>query len=615
MRTRVLSLLLLVLVLTGCSLAGVETPAPALPTARPSETLASPPPTEPPVVLPSLAPPVEQPDPHAGSGIFAEKCAPCHGLDGLGDGPQAANLPNPAARLGDPAVARRARPSTWYEMVTVGNLERFMPGFASLSDGERWSVVAYSLGLSVPQGALERGEATYREFCLECHGLGGKGTGGGPDFSEPAFMTESSLEELFAAIGKGAGQKMPAFAGSLSEDERWSVASYVRALAYKPSTGEQAEPSPAPEETTGSLKRIVGQVVNGTLGGVVPPSLEVTLLVLDNEDQVESRTTMVGQEGSFVFEDVEAEAGRLFAVTVRHEGVDYTSQVAHLLEEDDELDLPVRIYDATQETVTIRADRLHILFDFAVPDRIQVIELWVLSNLGDRAIADEDGKGILGMMLPEGASDVRFDEDLAAEGRFAIGDGGFVDTQPLLPGQGASQVVFSFDLPYDRKLEFVQPVNIPVEAVVLFMPEKGPSLKADGLQDMGVQQLSGRSLSTSALGAIAADGEIRLAIAGRPQAVGTGTSTISFSNLAIGLAALGLAVLGVGVWWFQPLRRWQVKRTERASASVDERDRLLQVIADLDDEFEAGNLKAAEYRERRDDLKRRIPSSMKRPND
>jgi hypothetical protein len=58
-----------------------------------------------------------------------------------------------------------------------------------------------------------------------------------------------------------------------------------------------------------------------------------------------------------------------------------------------------------------------------------------------------------------------------------------------------------------------------------------------------------------------------------------------------------------------------VKRTERASASVDERDRLLQVIADLDDEFEAGNLKAAEYRERRDDLKRRIPSSMKRLND
>ena len=37
--------------------------------------------------------PLVAPDPSQGEPIFAEKCAPCHGATGLGDGPQADQLP------------------------------------------------------------------------------------------------------------------------------------------------------------------------------------------------------------------------------------------------------------------------------------------------------------------------------------------------------------------------------------------------------------------------------------------------------------------------------------------------------------------------------------------
>lgn len=615
MRSRLLALAWISLALAACSLAGVETPEAPLPTEQPIATLASSSPTEASAALPTSAPPEVRHDLRAGSSIYAEKCAPCHGASGLGDGPQAANLPNPASRLGDPAIARGARPSAWYAMVTDGNLERFMPGFKSLNDAERWSVVAYSLSLSLSPGELEQGQAIYQESCIACHGPEGKGTSGAPDLSAPAMLAGRSLEDLYQVIGRGAGEKMPAFGDSLTDDERWAAAAFVRSLAYGTSGEEAAESAAAMGEPMARTKRISGQVVNGTPGGAVPATMEITLLGWDGEQQVISRITRADQDGMYSFEGVEAEPGRLFAVSARYRGVDYSSEATHLLDEEDELDLPLRIYDATQETSSIRADRLHMLFDFTVPGTVHVVELWVVSNVGDRAVADEKGKGLLRIPLPEGVSDVRFDDQMALEGRFQLEGGELIDTQPLLPGEMTSQVAFSFDMPYERTLDFIQAVSMPIEAVVLFMPEKGPSLKADGLQEMGVQALSGRNLRISSLGAIPADGQIRLTVTGRPSSASAMAFSGSTGNLAIGLVALGLAVLGVGVWWFRPSRRRKEPAGAQVARSRDERESLLQAIADLDDTYAAGNVREAEYRKRRDDLKRQVLMSRKSTDD
>jgi mono/diheme cytochrome c family protein len=104
-------------------------------------------------------------------------------------------------------------------MVTQGNLERFMPPFASLSDRQRWDVVAYALSLRASPTLVEQGADLYQAKCSSCHG--DKGQGDGPqaaelsvkptDFTSQELMAQKSAAELFQAISQGAAPAMPAW--------------------------------------------------------------------------------------------------------------------------------------------------------------------------------------------------------------------------------------------------------------------------------------------------------------------------------------------------------------------------------------------------------------------
>ena len=141
-QTRFLHTVLLSLLSAACSLAGDVTPPSDLATAqmgRPLPTVAT---------TNEVSPPDGPPDLAAGAAIYLDKCAACHGLTGMGDGELAASLQFAPAALGDPAVATAARSEDWYAVVTLGRIDRLMPGFNSLTDQERWDVVGYALSLS-----------------------------------------------------------------------------------------------------------------------------------------------------------------------------------------------------------------------------------------------------------------------------------------------------------------------------------------------------------------------------------------------------------------------------------------------------------------------------------
>ena len=103
-----------VLVLSACSLslAGDVTPPPGYQT----------PVYENQTVL-TGAGPAAQPNPANGQAIYEEKCLPCHGETGLGDGPQSTSLPNQVARIGAANVADLASPLEWYSTIMQGNSE------------------------------------------------------------------------------------------------------------------------------------------------------------------------------------------------------------------------------------------------------------------------------------------------------------------------------------------------------------------------------------------------------------------------------------------------------------------------------------------------------------
>ncbi len=163
--------LLLAFLLSGCSISLAEDITPPPNYKEPAVEEESQP-TAASTVFPLVAP-----DPLQGALIYTEKCLPCHGETGMGDGPMAGNLSNPPSPLGNAELARQARPADWYIIVTEGNLEKFMPGFASLSDRERWDVVAYAQTLSTTPEEVSTGKTLYEAECAACHGITGAGDG------------------------------------------------------------------------------------------------------------------------------------------------------------------------------------------------------------------------------------------------------------------------------------------------------------------------------------------------------------------------------------------------------------------------------------------------------
>ena len=613
------------LLLGACSLAGDITPPPGL-----ENVQVAPVPTAAPLTAPRQAP-----DLAAGEILFSERCAPCHGDRGLGDGPQASALPNPPAALANVSVARAAVPDEWFTLVTIGRIDRFMPGFTSLSDEQRWSVVGYALSLGLDSGRLADGERVFAQSCSSCHGDDGRGTDSGPDLTRPDFQARQSEQAIFDTVTQGAAPDMPGFAASLTEDERWAVADFVRHLGLTmaaPSatptmeatpTGEGTPPAGTPGATSAVTESAVatveptviaggsltGTIVNGTADGAAPEAVEVTLHGFDGDTEVLTETAPAKADGTFAFAVDEMVPGRLYVATVDYQGSLYASDIVHLASDAPSASLPITVYETTTDTSVVQVDRLHILVSAPGEGVLQIVELWILSNPGDRTvIPSEAGNGLEGT-LPEGALNVSFDETTPGE-RFQVGEGSFSDHRPLPPGPGTGEWVFSYSLPYQRQLDLRRTAAYPIGSIVVLVPE-GLKVTADGLSDTGSRDVQGQSLHTYSLGPVGVGSEARLRLSGQPAAAVTVTPA---SQWILGVAALGLALIGAGLLWFRPRRRAEVEEEEERGdgQAGQDPDQLMLALATLDRDFEAGRIPEADYRKRREDLKRRALEAMRR---
>jgi mono/diheme cytochrome c family protein len=99
--------------------------------------------------------------------------------------------------------------------------------------------------------SVERGKKLYMTQCAMCHGDKGDGKGEiveemnihPPDFTSPDTLKKRTDGELFAIIGSGS-PVMPAQGKRLSENHKWNLVNYLRALSgEKPakSTGNEPE--------------------------------------------------------------------------------------------------------------------------------------------------------------------------------------------------------------------------------------------------------------------------------------------------------------------------------------------------------------------------------------
>ena len=638
----ILLFVFILLALSACSLADDITPPPGYQSPVPQPTLG-----------PSF--PAAAPDLTAGAVIFAQECAPCHGAQGLGNGPQAAQLPKPPTALGQPEIALAAVPSDWYKIVTQGEMDAYMPPFTSLDDQQRWDVVAYSLSLGTTPAELAQGKAIYEANCVKCHGADGKQSVKS-DFSNQARMAALSQTDLFNAITKGV-DPMPAFAGQLSEAERYAAAAYLRTFsqANAPINGTQppasttsaaeteppastataAEAGTAVPTTSGTpesaasavtgtpdvmISAITGKITNKS-GGAVPAGLKVTLHVFEHDaansqfSEISTEETTIHADGTYSFAKRQMPASQGFYVSVVYANTTYQSDPVVPTAGQTAYNLPVDIYETTTDASGLFADQLHIILDYSQPDTIQVVEFYIISNPGTKTIIPaQKGAAIVTASLPKGYTNLQFQDGQLGDRYIQTADG-FGDTLPVPPGSQKYQLVFAFKLPYNANFDFVEPFSINVSSITFLVSEgvkaDAPGIIDGGLKDMGnggskyqLYTLDGRKVGES----------IKVSVSGSPsQASSTppASETDSHNNIIIGVGALGLALILTGGWLFwRDRKRAPVERVLPAKENEINSDEIIDAIIALDDQYKAGNIVADAYQQRRAELKEQLKGKI-----
>jgi mono/diheme cytochrome c family protein len=576
--------------------------------------------------------PAQAPDLQTGAAIYAEKCAPCHGDTGMGDGPQGGQLPVPVAALGLPEVAGKASPANWFLIVTLGNIENFMPPFASLNDQERWDVVAYAQSLSTTSEQISQGKELFDKNCADC-----------PiePFTNQEMMAALSRDDLVNMLAQGGGG-LPALGETLSQDKLQSVAAYLRALTFgaSPLASESASPTatavPAQTESLSAegtpgegtqqaevtpeatiiptgFGPVSGMLINGS-GGETPSGATVTLHGFDHStdqnsapQEVVTQTVKTDEAGAFLFEDVDLQEGRIFLVEANYQGISFQSDLAVSEAGVTELTIPdVTVYDSTTDSGGLVVEQLHVSFDMAVEGGVQVFELFTISNLSDKAyVFATDGTSLPFMPLPEGASNVGLELSQDSAPLLGTESGDLA----ISPSEDFYSIVAFFSMPYDKELQLSQPLALPVSSALVIVPE-GIKVKSDQLTDEGVQQTqqgfnvqmySGNSLSTGSPLEMTLSGKVKSAAAG---------SVDNRQTLLIGAGAFGVVLILAGVWMFlrdrNKLDEDEFEDGEEDENEFETAEEVMDAIIALDDLHRAKKIPDEAYQARRAELKERL---------
>lgn len=113
----------------------------------------------------------------------------------------------------------------------------------SLQQVPKWVAPASANNLKNPYAEnatiIPDAKALYNTYCSPCHGTKGKGDGPAAVALtiKPADHTSSALQSetdgsLFWKISEGR-KPMPQFKGSLTDNQRWELVTYIRTLAAK----------------------------------------------------------------------------------------------------------------------------------------------------------------------------------------------------------------------------------------------------------------------------------------------------------------------------------------------------------------------------------------------
>ncbi len=598
-----------------------------------AEDVTPPPGYVPPTPMPTLGAlfPASAPNIVDGAQIYMEKCAACHGNTGLGDGDKGKDLPVTVAPLGLADFARKAKPSAWFVQVTQGNIERFMPPFASLDDQQKWDVVAFALSLHIAPDQVEKGKT----LCADC----------AKNFSDLKMMYALTEDDLIKIIKEGK-DNIPAFGKDFTDEEAAAVAIYLRSLTFAAplvatatpapeatATAELATPSAAttPDGTqTGAtpaatdqtnltpaataaagVGKVSGSVENKT-GKPLPADLKIKLTAYGHGSdpnagmqEITSYDTTLNADGTFVFENIEIPANRIFAAETIFNGITYKSDFAVAKDGDTTLTLlPIKMFTMSSDATKLTVTQAHVFFD--VKDgKLQLIEFLNISNASDIAISVPVVDNQMAIVkMPANMTNLGFDVQQGEATPVETADG-----FAMPPSDKTYGLAAGFETTYDNKsAEFEIPfvLGMPSGSILSTV---GVKVEGEGLVDKGPTDIgSGTMYQVYEFSEVKPGSSMKLKLSGKPDATAAApavaTDAKSNQPLLIGVGVFGAVLILVGAWFFiRDRNKKEEEESEDEDDEFEDDDSIMDAIIALDDLHRSGKISDEAYKKRREELK------------
>jgi hypothetical protein len=384
----------------------------------------------------------------------------------------------------------------------------------------------------------------------------------------------------------------------------------VSLLLFSASAKAQTETPPDGDSLPEGV--VTGKLVNLSVGGSIPEKAELMVHVWDQNIDKGMFHGNSSPDGSFEIEKVPLVEGAEYLVMAVYKDVTYSSQpIIYKTGEEFKFEVPLK--ETTNELSQAQVDQMHVLFKLA-DDGLEVQEIYILSNKGDRTIKDsaklDDGSlATFRFSLPEDADYVYFDPN-QDNNRFVKFPGGFADKEPLLPGEKSGQFMVSYLLPFKAQRQFTYTAQLNMKQVNFLVPGgteiKLASEDLSAPESMTLQ--NGETYNIYSIPELQAGKIIKMTItpvggALEPGLSGAIKSPAMRTGIAIVGGVLGLSLLLAGIWWaVRPKKDNADDGEEVAGDSEINFDVIVKRIAQLDETYKRGEIDLEDYNKTRAEL-------------
>ena len=195
-----------------------------------------------------------------------------------------------------------------------------------------------------------------------------------------------------------------------------------------------------------TLSTLSGQVVQGTMDGVLLPNTEVTLRTTLPGQLEDIRKTTTELGGYFRFEGLRQDA-LLFRVSVQHRGIEYAEEFGA---EADLSDVRLTVYETTSDMslLKIQSNSILVSLNEQTTRSLAFMEFITIQNESDLAFVPDqsDTMNFLRFSLPRGALNLDIQSELPVGQAIQV-DRGFGLTSPVPPG--VFGIAFTYTAPYE----------------------------------------------------------------------------------------------------------------------------------------------------------------------